>query len=234
MRNAAARRQRETATVRIESPENGLKQARLPGTIGAHQANLVTAVYRKTGPFKQQVSATAKRDIVKRKHGGMVALKGDSGFQAKMIKLVIALVIIACIAPFFIKGPDGEPLMTLDDWASDMPELPELPVNAGDTEPSAPQEVYRWQDEEGQWHFSNTPPDGAAVELVEIGEINIMESVEAPAVESSRSTTQAEVPTSAGMVSPDEMQQMMDSVSDFQSTLEQRQADLDELTSQPR
>ena len=42
-----------------------------------------------------------------------------------MIKLLIGLLIIACIAPLFIKGPDGEPIMTVDDWAINLPETVE-------------------------------------------------------------------------------------------------------------
>jgi len=38
-----------------------------------------------------------------------------------LIKLMVGLVIIACIAPLFIKGSSGEPLMTLDDWKINVP-----------------------------------------------------------------------------------------------------------------
>ena len=34
---------------------------------------------------------------------------------------MVGLVIIACIAPLFIKGSSGEPLMTLDDWKINSP-----------------------------------------------------------------------------------------------------------------
>ena len=34
---------------------------------------------------------------------------------------MVGLVIIACIAPLFIKGSSGEPLMTLDDWKINVP-----------------------------------------------------------------------------------------------------------------
>ena len=34
---------------------------------------------------------------------------------------MVGLVIIACIAPLFIKGASGEPLMTLDDWKINVP-----------------------------------------------------------------------------------------------------------------
>jgi len=44
-----------------------------------------------------------------------------------MIKLMIGLLIIACLAPLFIKGPDNKPLMTLDGWRFELPtQIPDL------------------------------------------------------------------------------------------------------------
>jgi hypothetical protein len=34
---------------------------------------------------------------------------------------MVGFVIIACIAPLFIKGSSGEPLVTLDDWKINVP-----------------------------------------------------------------------------------------------------------------
>ena len=63
----------------------------------------------------------------------------------KTYVLVIAVLIGALVAPHFIEGPDGEPIMTLDDWTEDL-----APVSAATTE------AYRWQDEHGRWHFSDS------------------------------------------------------------------------------
>ena len=41
------------------------------------------------------------------------------------IKLMGLLVIMALAAPFILKGPDGRPLMSLDQWR--LPALPSLP-----------------------------------------------------------------------------------------------------------
>lgn len=92
------------------------------------------------------------------------------------IKLMMFLVVLALAAPFVMKGPDGRPLMTLDDIKMPDVEVPEVPDSvknlsdkipdiknplSGD-QPSATQStrVYSWTDENGQVQFSNTPPAG--------------------------------------------------------------------------
>ena len=62
---------------------------------------------------------------------------------------IITLTLIAAlVAPFYIKGPSGAPLMTWDKMVED--NTPEVLVN---------REAYRWQDEDGRWHFSDAPGD---------------------------------------------------------------------------
>lgn len=72
---------------------------------------------------------------------------------------MILLLLAALIAPFFIKGPTGEPIMTVSDF---VPETPEILV-------SNSTEVYRWQDEHGNWQFGddkNKPAQQAAEQVV--------------------------------------------------------------------
>ena len=160
-----------------------------------------------------------------------------------MIKLLIGLLIIACIAPLFIKGPDGEPIMTVDDWAINLPEpveaffadlmsgrTPATPTVPRQPE-SEPLQVYKWQDEDGQWHFSNTPPDMDIAEEVEIADVNLMEAYEPsePATEATP-TTSAPASLPGGMPGAAQMQEMMDNVNSYQETMEQRNQALEEIT----
>ena len=62
------------------------------------------------------------------------------------------LLTAAVIGPFFIVGPSGQPLMTLDDVMS-TPQVLQAEV-----------EVHRWQDENGVWQFSGEPPEHADAE----------------------------------------------------------------------
>ena len=94
-----------------------------------------------------------------------------------IIKLSVVLLVLALFLPMWLKGPDGEPVMDLQDWVSvpnDMggvvdsarglldrvvggeagPAPESLP---GAEQNSAPGQFYRWQDESGAWHFSDKP-----------------------------------------------------------------------------
>ena len=60
---------------------------------------------------------------------------------------VITLTLIgALVAPFYLKGPSGAPLMSWDRVVED--NTPQVLVD---------REAYRWQDDTGQWHFSDQP-----------------------------------------------------------------------------
>ena len=151
-----------------------------------------------------------------------------------MLKLVIVLVILAAlIAPMFIKGPDGKPLMSLDDWKVDVPgDVGEL-LPDGAAEPAGPETttVYKWQDENGQWHFSNTPQDMANAETMELSsDINIMDAVAIPEDEPAK-PQQTGVGAQAGVMtaSPEQVKEMMETVTNLQETVDQRKADMDAM-----
>lgn len=161
-----------------------------------------------------------------------------------MIKLLIGILIIACIAPLFIKGPDGEPVMTLDDWSISLPDsvtdlfedgLPTSALSpAGDDAPEpTTTTVYKWQDEEGQWHFSNTPPKELIAEEMEISsDINLMDAyVPPPEPEQQQAAASAmpQIPGGAITATPEQVQEMMETVTNLQETIDQRKADMDEI-----
>lgn len=102
------------------------------------------------------------------------------------IKLILMLVFLGFVAPMFIRGPDGQPIMTLDDWIpSDAIDWSERQLNhlrnwfdelgaaegfAGHDDQAegnvggvvgAGSEIYRWRDANGVLHLSDTPVDGA-------------------------------------------------------------------------
>lgn len=161
-----------------------------------------------------------------------------------MIKIVIAALIIACIAPFFIKGPSGETIMTLDDWATELPtsmdEIISKAKSAANSElialtpvespADSPTKVYKWQDENGQWHFSSTAPDLNIAEEMEIGDVNLMEAY-VPVPEPQK--TQSSVPRlpASGMMTatPGQVQDMMETVTNLQETIDLRKADMDAI-----
>lgn len=142
------------------------------------------------------------------------------------IKLVILVVVLACIGPFFIDGPDGEPLMTFADL---MPEEDIVPAA-----PPEPVTVYKWQDENGVWQFSTEPVDRADVEQVELdGKVTTMPapSVRQPAGGDLASGISA-LPDGVTSVAPDKLEEMAKTATRLQDTVDARKEDIDQATRQ--
>jgi hypothetical protein len=146
-----------------------------------------------------------------------------------MIKVMVLLLIAAFAGLFFINGPDGEKILTLDDFK------PELPAEEATV--SAPEKVYKWQDENGVWQFSNQPRDENMGETVEYdGNINTMPATDT-SILSQRGDTDArpglQIPAGMTSVSGEQAQEMMDTVNNLQSTVDERKAELDRLSQKP-
>ena len=151
-----------------------------------------------------------------------------------MIKLMIFIVIIACVGLFFIKGPDGTPLLSIEEFMADLSPanfsasdlLPSAVQSAAESSAPAITKVYRWQDENGVWQFSDNPNDEPGAEVMELdGKINTIESV-AP---QPKKKSPAGIPGVA-TVSPAQAGQLIDTVKNLQENIDQRKADMDALT----
>lgn len=91
----------------------------------------------------------------------------------KYFRLLLLLLVAAGIFPFLY--PPGQPWLS---WREvELPQLPSLDVEMeipelsdlqGDEEKSEPVTVYRWQDEDGGWHFAATPPEGSQAEPMQL------------------------------------------------------------------
>lgn len=91
-----------------------------------------------------------------------------------MKKIIFLVLAAAIIAPMFIKGPDGEPIMTISDWIPEKPDTSALSSSSNTT-----QEFYRYQDEHGNWQYTDRPPEDANVETVEVDtSSNTIDSIE--------------------------------------------------------
>jgi hypothetical protein len=102
------------------------------------------------------------------------------------IKLVSLILVLGLSGPFFLRGPDGRTWLDYRDFLPDFSasgqkaravatELKELGGPDSDQKSTAPtsddppgvlndghesrgEGLYRWQDADGQWHFSDQPP----------------------------------------------------------------------------
>lgn len=74
--------------------------------------------------------------------------------------MMVLLLFGALALPFFMKGPNGQPIVTVDDMVgegvvssvSDL--MPAVELGRGE-----PLEMYSWQDEHGVWQFGERAPD---------------------------------------------------------------------------
>jgi len=133
-----------------------------------------------------------------------------------MIKFFIFLALLACTGPFFIDGPDGKPMLTLENFTGDFSDLSFGDLGFGDIgdsiqgsmtkgtdltaladrlpTPSSAADtirIYKWQDDDGVWQFASEPPADVAAALVEIGSVNILPalaSADAPAQDDNSTT----------------------------------------------
>lgn len=146
------------------------------------------------------------------------------------IKIMILIVILACAGPFFIEGPDGEPLLTLGDL---MPSAADVP----DVLPPEPVTVYKWQDENGIWQFSTEPVTGA--ETMELdGQVTVMEALDERELrrlssDSASPPANFTVPSGLTTVAPDKIEEMMKTVDSLQTTVDDRKSQIDKAVKKP-
>lgn len=89
-------------------------------------------------------------------------------------RLVLISLLVALVLPFWLRGPDGQPVMTADDLGVSPAAVGELAAKARNLVSPAPAEgdsaadgpataadggYYRWQDDNGVWHFSDQSPE---------------------------------------------------------------------------
>jgi hypothetical protein len=124
-----------------------------------------------------------------------------------MLKIMLLIVLVVCIGPFFVKTTDGIPLISVADLSSgvSVDEVLERfmrargvasmtglvdavidPDGAADGEKNAAKanagsvtQVYKWRDELGIWQFSDGPNVAEGAALIEISDhINLMPALD--------------------------------------------------------
>lgn len=141
---------------------------------------------------------------------------------------MIFILLAAFVGLFFLNGPNGEPMLSLDDLK---PTLPKVESS------SVPTKVYKWQDENGVWQFSNQPVDEGQGEVIELdGKINTMPAVDTSILNAGRKASSSpspgmSIPPGLTTVSGDKVQEMMDTVNNLQESVDNRKAEIDQMTS---
>jgi|GEM_PF-1464379 len=77
----------------------------------------------------------------------------------KLFYIMMVLMLLGALAlPFFMKGPNGQPIVTVEDMVGEGVSSG-LEGVVGALAPSEPLELYRWQDEHGVWQFGERAPE---------------------------------------------------------------------------
>ena len=162
-----------------------------------------------------------------------------------MIKVLALIFIIGMSGLFVLKRPDGRPWLSVSDFVPSPGEIAADAKNAfgnskealagGQSENLLGQRVYKWQDAQGNWQFSDTPPPAATnspVETITLEQpTNIVPGVEVPKPTSSVKENGAEgtgfpLPLT---VSPGQVQKLVDDAKNIQNLSDERQKQLDAL-----
>ena len=73
--------------------------------------------------------------------------------------LLLALLIGAFALLFFLDGPNGKPIVSVDKMIDD---------TVADIIPAQPVTMYRWQNEHGIWEFGESPPEQVVADKLSV------------------------------------------------------------------
>lgn len=110
------------------------------------------------------------------------------------IKLIVLVLILAMAGPFFMRGPDGQPLLRLSDVTQ---KFKSWMSSGSSSAPGSPVKVHRWQDEEGQWHYSDEAPSQNSEVITVDPNVNVIQSTpvtKPPAAEATAPATEKPEP----------------------------------------
>lgn len=168
-----------------------------------------------------------------------------------MIKFFCFILILGLAGLFVLKKPDGSPWLSTDDFIPDTQSITTIvqsitqkvkntaATDTADTTHTTSQQaisasgVYRWKDANGQWQFSDTPPEGQQAEAMHVsGNLNsdLSEKYTPPEEEkeetviNTTTNTQEAIPAS---LSPEKISTLMKDAQNIQKIMDERTSTID-------
>lgn len=146
-------------------------------------------------------------------------------------KLLLLILVLALASPFILKKPDGTPFVRLQDFLDSVPDVKTPTVS------SAPKSLYRWQDEKGNWQYSDHPPENINAEPIQVEDkITSMKTIELPeGYRDSEITKRFDPLDGSGSSLPlstapiEKVPEMLDQIENFQKELDDRKQQIDNL-----
>ena len=165
--------------------------------------------------------------------------------------LAVMLLLTSVALLFYIKKPDGKPYLELgmferysekvsddvsdfasqgaDTLTSQAKKLTEKLSLSKDV--NTPVVVYKWQDEQGQWHYADTPhPNYFSIAVsLDPNDITVLPAETFQADEKQAATVKAdETPSTLGVYDPKNVQKMMQDAEQAKQLMEQRNKQLEQ------
>lgn len=150
------------------------------------------------------------------------------------IFIMIVLLVMAFVGPMFIKKPDGTPFIEspLDYFTSSSKDASSSPLGG-----SSMQSFYKWQDENGTWHYSDQPQAGQNIETVTVDtNVNLIQGLKVEKKKeyavAKTNKPAAEMPSvPLPMTVPlDKVTQMLDDANNIQQLMDDRTDQIERAT----
>lgn len=159
-----------------------------------------------------------------------------------IVKFFSFLLVLGFAGLFVLKKPDGTPWLSLDDFTPDTSSIkrsindaiPDQVVGGSGGDSVS---VYKWQDAEGNWQFSDQPPTGVAAKQVLVNtDVNrdLAPLPPAPRIADSSSEKKGKAflikdsGISPTTISPDKIGKLVDDANNVQNLVNDRQKQLDD------
>jgi hypothetical protein len=161
---------------------------------------------------------------------------------------LIMIMLIAVGSLFVIKRPDGKPWLNgeavvqtieakIDSAKVEGQQFINSTTSAisslGDSKPSEPTTIYKWQDEQGVWHYSDKPNAFGDSQMVELdpNKITVM-AAEDTSILNNLNTKPKNEPMNPAIglttIKPGEVKQLVEDAKNIQQLMDNRQKQLEE------
>jgi hypothetical protein len=169
--------------------------------------------------------------------------------------LAISIMVIAVISLFYLKQPNGHPWLSRTAVMSEPQQLQNSFLDYIDESytqlitgakrvvskassaitgtASSNRKIYKWQDKDGVWHFSDTPnPDGLSVEVkLDLKDINVIVAEDTAILSGSAKSSTADDTTSAhGRYYPESISKLVEDAQKARQELQQHRKELNSLS----
>jgi hypothetical protein len=153
----------------------------------------------------------------------------------RTIFIMCVLVTIAFVGPMLTKKPDGTPFIKSPlDWFSINP----TGLHNNESSSSTSQSFYKWQDDDGTWHYSDKPPAKKNIETVTVNiNTNLIQSLgvvkknEQPIIEKNLQPKVKNSPIALSMTVPiEKISNILKDANNIQKLMDDRNKKIEQAT----